>query len=59
MQGYAFDYWNGLFAPKKVSAQTLRQLHKAVMSALDSPDVKEEILHAFGIGEIRVLVTKP
>jgi tripartite-type tricarboxylate transporter receptor subunit TctC len=39
--GYAFDYWNGLFAPKKISDTTLRRLHKAVMSGLDAPDVKE------------------
>ena len=39
--GYAFDYWNGLFAPRKVSDQTVRQLYKAVMFALNSPEMKE------------------
>jgi tripartite-type tricarboxylate transporter receptor subunit TctC len=39
--GYAFDYWNGLFAPKKIPDQTLQQLYKAVTYALDLPDVKD------------------
>jgi tripartite-type tricarboxylate transporter receptor subunit TctC len=41
VQGYDFEYWNGLFAPKRIPDRTLRQLHKAVMHALESPDVKE------------------
>jgi tripartite-type tricarboxylate transporter receptor subunit TctC len=39
--GYGFDYWNGLFAPKKIPDATLRQLHKAVMAALDAPEVRD------------------
>jgi tripartite-type tricarboxylate transporter receptor subunit TctC len=41
VQGYDFEYWNGLFAPKRIPDRTLRQLHKAVMHALESPEVKE------------------
>ena len=39
--GYDFQYWNGLFAPKKIPDRVLRQLHKAVIHALQSPEVKE------------------
>ncbi len=41
VQGYDFQYWNGLFAPKKIPDRELRKLHKAVMHALNSPEVKE------------------
>ena len=39
--GYDFQFWNGMFAPKKISDRTLRELHKAVLHALGSPEVKE------------------
>ena len=41
VQGYDFQFWNGLFAPKKISDRVLRQLHKAVIHALNAPEVKE------------------
>ena len=41
VQGYDIQYWNGLFAPKKVSDRALRQFHKAVLHALHAPEVKE------------------
>ena len=41
VQGYDFQYWNGLFAPKKIPDRVLRSLHKAVVSALQAPEVKE------------------
>ena len=39
--GYDFQYWNGLFAPRKIPDRALRQFHKAVVTALQSPEVKE------------------
>lgn len=41
VQGYDFQFWNGLFAPRKIPDRTLRQLHKAVLQALNTPEVKE------------------
>jgi tripartite-type tricarboxylate transporter receptor subunit TctC len=41
VQGYDFQYWNGLFAPKKIPDRVLRQLHKAVITALQTPEVHE------------------
>ncbi|HYH42673.1 MAG TPA: tripartite tricarboxylate transporter substrate-binding protein [Burkholderiales bacterium] len=39
--GYDFQYWNGIFAPKKISDRFLRELHKSVMHALAASEVKE------------------
>jgi tripartite-type tricarboxylate transporter receptor subunit TctC len=41
LPGYDFQYWNGLFAPKKIPDRVLRQLHKAVVHALQTPEVRE------------------
>ena len=41
LPGYDFQYWNGLFAPKKIPDRVLRQLHKAVVHALHAPEVRE------------------
>jgi tripartite-type tricarboxylate transporter receptor subunit TctC len=41
VQGYDFQYWNGLFAPKQIPDRMLRQLHKAVITALHTPEVAE------------------
>ena len=41
VQGYDIQFWNGLFAPRKIPARMLRQFHKAVLHALQAPDVKE------------------
>ncbi len=41
VQGYDFQFWNGLFAPKHIPDSVLRQLHKAVILALQSPEVHE------------------
>ena len=39
--GYDFQYWNGIFAPKKIPDRFLRELHKSVMHALAASEVKE------------------
>lgn len=39
--GYDFQYWNGLFAPKKIPDHVLRKFHKAVLHALQTPEVRE------------------
>ena len=43
LPGYDFQYWNGLFAPAKLPDRALRQLHKAVMQALMTAEVKERM----------------
>jgi tripartite-type tricarboxylate transporter receptor subunit TctC len=39
--GYDFQFWNGLFAPAKISTANVQRLYKAVRAALDTPEVKE------------------
>jgi tripartite-type tricarboxylate transporter receptor subunit TctC len=41
VQGYDFQFWNGLFAPRKTPDRIVRQLHKAVLHALETPEVRE------------------
>ena len=41
VQGYDFQFWNGLFAPAGMRANTVRSMNKAVVTALNSPEVKE------------------
>lgn len=41
LPGYDFQFWNGLFAPKKTPERMVRAMHKAVVGALNAPEVKE------------------
>ena len=41
LPGYSVEYWNGLFAPAKTPRQLVQALNKAVVQALQVPEVKE------------------
>ena len=41
VQGYDFQFWNGLFAPARTPDRVVRQLHKAVLHALETPEVRD------------------
>jgi tripartite-type tricarboxylate transporter receptor subunit TctC len=41
VQGYDFQFWNGLFAPKKTPDRVVRELYKAVFHALETPEVRD------------------
>jgi tripartite-type tricarboxylate transporter receptor subunit TctC len=43
VQGYDFQFWNGVFAPAKTPDHAVRAVHKAVVHALQAPEVKERI----------------
>jgi tripartite-type tricarboxylate transporter receptor subunit TctC len=43
VQGYDIQYWNGLFAPRKIGDRVLRQFNKAVLHALNAADVRERL----------------
>jgi tripartite-type tricarboxylate transporter receptor subunit TctC len=43
VQGYDFQFWNGVFAPAKTPDHAVRSVHKAVVHALQAPEVKERI----------------
>jgi tripartite-type tricarboxylate transporter receptor subunit TctC len=40
VQGYEFQFWNGLFAPAKTPGSIVRAMNKAVVYALRAPEVK-------------------
>jgi tripartite-type tricarboxylate transporter receptor subunit TctC len=39
--GYDFQFWNGLFAPAKTPDAAVRAAYKAVVAALQTPEVRE------------------
>jgi tripartite-type tricarboxylate transporter receptor subunit TctC len=41
--GYDFQFWNGVFAPARTPEHAVRNIHKAVVYALQSPEAKERI----------------
>ena len=41
VQGYDFQFWNGLFTPRKTPVGFVRWLYKSVMNALETPEVRE------------------
>jgi tripartite-type tricarboxylate transporter receptor subunit TctC len=41
VSGYVMEYWNGLFAPAKTPTNIVRGMHKAAVTALQTPEVKD------------------
>ncbi len=41
--GYAFEYWNGIFAPAGTPPAAIAALHKAVVHALGTPQVRDRL----------------
>jgi tripartite-type tricarboxylate transporter receptor subunit TctC len=41
--GYEFNLWNGLLVPARTPPETVGAIHKAVVSALHSPDVAKRL----------------
>lgn len=41
VQGYDFQFWNGLFAPRKTADRVVGQLYKAVLHSLETPEVRD------------------
>jgi tripartite-type tricarboxylate transporter receptor subunit TctC len=41
--GYDFQFWNGVFAPARTPEHAVRNIHKAVVYALQAPEAKERI----------------
>ena len=62
--GYDFQFWNGLFAPAKTPDAAVRAAYKAVVAALQTPEVKERFrqLGLVSVGntpeEFRVIVDR-
>ncbi|MBI4193459.1 MAG: tripartite tricarboxylate transporter substrate binding protein [Betaproteobacteria bacterium] len=41
VQGYDFQFWNGMFAPAKTPDRVVRAVNKSIVQALRDPDVKK------------------
>jgi tripartite-type tricarboxylate transporter receptor subunit TctC len=41
VEGYEFEYWNGLFAPVGTPDSAIRAVHRGIVQALQVPEVKE------------------
>ena len=41
LDGYSFQFWNGLFAPAATPHAVIRLLHREVVRAVDAPEIKE------------------
>lgn len=41
VQGFEIQFWNGLFAPARTPDRIVRAVHKSIVHALQTPDVKE------------------
>jgi len=44
VQGYDFQFWNGLFAPAKTPDRVVRAMHKGVVQALQDPEVTKRFI---------------
>lgn len=43
VQGFDFQIWHGIFAPKGTPDKVIRAVHKEAVRALNAPDVKERL----------------
>jgi tripartite-type tricarboxylate transporter receptor subunit TctC len=41
LEGYSFQFWNGLFAPAGTLGPVIRLLHREVVRAVDAPEIRE------------------
>jgi tripartite-type tricarboxylate transporter receptor subunit TctC len=44
VKGYAFEFWNGIFAPTGTPRAAVAALHKAMVHALNTPEVRERLI---------------
>jgi tripartite-type tricarboxylate transporter receptor subunit TctC len=43
VKGYAFEFWNGVFAPVGIAAGNTKALHLSMVHAVNSPEVRERL----------------
>lgn len=41
--GYAFEFWNGIFAPTGTPPAVIKSVHQAALHALNTPEVRERL----------------
>ena len=43
VSGYAFEFWNGIFAPTGTPPAVIKAVHQSVVQALKTPDVRDRL----------------
>lgn len=43
VQGYAFEFWNGIFAPARTPPSAIKTIHHAMLQALQTSEVRERL----------------
>ena len=41
--GYAFEFWNGIFAPTGTPPAVIKAVHQSILHALNTPEVRERL----------------
>jgi tripartite-type tricarboxylate transporter receptor subunit TctC len=44
VKGYAFEFWNGIFAPTGTPPAVINAVHQAIVHALAAPEVRERLI---------------
>lgn len=44
VKGYAFEFWNGIFAPTGIAPAMVKTLHQAMVHAVNTPEVRERLI---------------
>ena len=44
VRGYAFEFWNGIFAPAGTPPAVIKAVHQSMLHALNTPDVRERLI---------------
>ncbi len=44
VSGYAFEFWNGIFAPTGTPPAVIKAVHQSMLHALNTPEVRERLL---------------
>lgn len=44
VKGYAFEFWNGIFAPTRISPAMVKTIHQAMLHAVNAPDVRDRLV---------------
>lgn len=44
VKGYAFEFWNGIFAPTGTPPAVIQAVHRAIVHALNTPEVRERLI---------------
>jgi tripartite-type tricarboxylate transporter receptor subunit TctC len=44
VKGYAFEFWNGIFAPIGIAPAMLKTFHQSMVHAVNAPEVRDRLI---------------